>query len=67
MSDIENTKDDLVGKAKEAAGEVSGNENLENEGKADQVLADAKQKAEDAVDGIKNKANEVLGKLKNED
>ena len=35
---IENTKDDLVGKAKEGTGKVTDNERLEAEGHADQVL-----------------------------
>ena len=34
MGDFENKKDEFVGKAKEAAGDVTDNENLENEGKA---------------------------------
>ena len=64
MGDFENKKDEFVGKAKEAAGNVSDNEKLENEGKADQVTSEAKQKASDAVEGIKDKANEVIGGLK---
>lgn len=64
MGDFENKKDEFVGKAKEAAGNVSDNEKLENEGKADQVTSEAKQKASDAVEGVKDKANEVIGGLK---
>ncbi|ART22301.1 CsbD family protein [Corynebacterium striatum] len=64
MGDFENKKDNLVGKAKEAAGNATGNEDLENEGKADQVTSDAKQKVSDAAEGIKDKANEVIGGLK---
>ncbi|MFD5601218.1 CsbD family protein [Leucobacter sp. NPDC058333] len=50
---IKNTAEELAGKAKEAAGKVSGNERLEAEGKADQVKADAKQAAEKAKDAFK--------------
>ena len=64
MGDLENKKDGLVGKAKEAYGEATGNEDVANEGKADQVTSEAKQKASDAVEGIKDKANEVIGNLK---
>ena len=64
MGDFENKKDEFVGKAKEAAGNVSDNEKLENEGKADQVTSEANQKASDAVEGVKDKANEVIGNLK---
>lgn len=64
MSDFENKKDELLGSAKETIGEATGNESLENEGKADQVKAGAKEKLEDAADAVKDKANEVLGNLK---
>lgn len=64
MGDIENKVDDVAGKAKEAAGDVTDNEDLKNEGKADQVVSDVKEKASDAADAVKDKANEVLGKFK---
>ncbi|MFD4369113.1 CsbD family protein [Rhodococcus sp. NPDC058521] len=54
----ENAKDDLTGKAKEAAGNVSGDNDLENEGKADQftsAVKDAGEKAKDAASNIKDK------------
>ena len=54
--------DDLKGRAKEAAGDLTDNDRLQREGKADQVGAkvkelaeDAKEKVEDAVDAIKDK------------
>lgn len=64
MSDFDNKAEDLGGKAKEAAGNVSGNDDLANEGKADQVKAGAKDKIQGAVDGAKDKANEIIGGLK---
>lgn len=64
MSDFENKVEDVTGKAKEAFGEATGNDDLANEGKADQVKADVKDAVSDAVDAIKDKANEVLGALK---
>ncbi|MCG7250559.1 MAG: CsbD family protein [Corynebacterium striatum] len=64
MGDFENKKDDLVGKAKEAAGNATDNEDLANEGKADQVTSQVKDKVSDAVEGVKDKANEVIGGLK---
>ncbi|WAB84551.1 CsbD family protein [Microcella daejeonensis] len=42
--------EELVGKAKEAAGKVTGNEKLEAEGKADQAKANAKQAGDDVKD-----------------
>ena len=43
MGDFQNKADELGGKAKETAGKATGNDNLENEGKGDQVKANAKQ------------------------
>lgn len=60
MGDFQNKADELGGKAKETAGKATGNDNLENEGKGDQVKANAKQGVEDA----KDKVTEGLGKLK---
>jgi uncharacterized protein YjbJ (UPF0337 family) len=52
----ENTGQDLKGRAKEAAGSVTGNDDLKNEGRADQAEAAVKkagEKVKDAVDDIK--------------
>ena len=56
--------EDLKGRAKEAAGDLTNNRDLENEGKADQAGAkvketaeNAKDKVSDAVDSIKDKFN----------
>jgi uncharacterized protein YjbJ (UPF0337 family) len=51
---LDNTKDDLTGKAKEAAGKVTDNERLEAEGKADQSKADIKQAGEKVKDAFKH-------------
>jgi len=51
---IENAKDELVGKGKEAAGKVTDNERLEAEGRAQQVEADVKQAGEKVKDAFKN-------------
>ncbi|QPK79289.1 CsbD family protein [Corynebacterium lizhenjunii] len=64
MADFENKKDEVLGSAKEKIGEATGNTDLENEGKADQVKSDVKEAASEAVDAVKDKANEVIGKLK---
>ncbi|MBC7300990.1 MAG: CsbD family protein [Nocardia sp.] len=57
-----NTADDLGGKAKEAAGAATGDEQLRAEGKADQLeagvkraVADVKSTVGDAVDAVKQK------------
>ena len=51
--------DEMKGKAKEAAGKVTGNERLEDEGKADQVKSDV-------ADAVKDGANKVVGSFKDD-
>ena len=54
--------DDLKGRAKEAAGDLTNDRDLKNEGKADRAsgkakdfVEDMKDKAEDAIDAVKDK------------
>ncbi len=56
-----NKIDDLAGKAKEAAGSVTGDEQLENEGKLDQAKARIAEVGEDIKDGVRDVAKK-LGK-----
>lgn len=56
--------DQLKGKAKEAAGGIADDKNLENEGKADQLTGDIKDKVAGARDAVKDKANEIAGEIK---
>ncbi len=49
---IKNTKDDLVGKGKEAAGKLTDNDRLVAEGKADQAKASVKKAADDIRDAV---------------
>jgi uncharacterized protein YjbJ (UPF0337 family) len=51
---IENMKDDLTGKGKEATGKATDNERLEAEGRVDQSEADLKQAGEKVKDAFKN-------------
>ena len=51
---LDNTKDDLAGKAKEATGKATDNERLEGEGKADQAESDVKQAGEKVKDAFKH-------------
>ena len=51
---IENMKDDLNGKGKEAAGKATDDERLEAEGRVQQSEADLKQAGEKAKDAFKN-------------
>ena len=54
--------DDLKGRVKEAAGDLTDNERLKREGKADQIegkikdmVDEARDKIEDAVDKVRDK------------
>ena len=47
MDKAKHTGEELLGKAKEAAGKVTGNSSLEAEGKAEQLKAKAKQAGDD--------------------
>lgn len=49
-----NAAEDLAGKAKEALGKVSGNADLEAEGRTDQTKSDVKDAGEKVKDAFKN-------------
>jgi uncharacterized protein YjbJ (UPF0337 family) len=54
---VSNKSQDLAGKVKEAGGKLSGDRNLEREGKADQAkaaLKDAGEKVKDAASSVKH-------------
>jgi uncharacterized protein YjbJ (UPF0337 family) len=61
--DAKNKAQDFKGRAKEAAGDVTGDDDLKSEGKADQGIADAKQKVADAADKVKEGVDNVKDKL----
>jgi uncharacterized protein YjbJ (UPF0337 family) len=56
MSD--GTKDDVKGRVKEAAGDLTGDQKLKDEGKVDR----ASGKVKDAVGGVADKAKDLLRK-----
>jgi len=45
---------ELKGRAKEAAGDLTDDKDLQREGKADQIAGKAKDKIDDAVDKVKD-------------
>ncbi|UOZ08774.1 MULTISPECIES: CsbD family protein [unclassified Amycolatopsis] len=55
---ISNKAEDLGGKAKETAGNVTGDEQLKAEGQGDQAKAGLK----DAVEHVKDAAKDLFGK-----
>jgi uncharacterized protein YjbJ (UPF0337 family) len=48
------TTDDLKGRAKEAAGDVTDDDSLKNEGKVDRASGSVKDKVGDAADKVKD-------------
>lgn len=61
--DAQNKAEDLKGRAKEATGAVTGDEDLKNEGKAEQGLAAAKEKVTEAADKVKEGVDSLKDKL----
>jgi X-X-X-Leu-X-X-Gly heptad repeat protein len=57
MSDVRN-KDDAKGRVKEAAGDLTGDKDLQREGKVDQGAG----KAKDGVEKLTDKVKDVLRK-----
>ena len=55
-------KTDVVkGRIKEAAGVLTGNDKLREEGKTDQAVGKVKQAAQKAVDTVKKAVRKVIG------
>ena len=52
--------DEMRGRAKEAAGSLTDNDELKREGKVDRASATAKKKLGNAVDAVKDKVEEVV-------
>lgn len=66
MADITNKAEEFAGRAKEAAGDLVGNDDLKADGAADKATAHVKQgldavtdKAEDAAQAVAEKADDV--------
>ncbi|MCI1257121.1 MULTISPECIES: CsbD family protein [Corynebacterium] len=64
MDDAKNKAEGLAGQAKEALGDATGNESLENEGRADQVRSEVKEKFEEIKDKVTDAANRIIGGAK---
>ncbi len=54
MADAPKNTDDAKGKVKEAAGDLSGDRDLKNEGKIDQASGTVKDKVGGAADKVKD-------------
>ena len=55
--------DQMKGRAKQAAGDLTGNEELEREGERDEAAGKLKDKADDAKDGFNDAVDSVKDKL----
>ena len=66
---LENAKDKIMGETKEAAGKVTGNEELELKGKIQSSKSDIKKKAGEVMEGIAENIDDFVDKKKvnNED
>ena len=49
------SKDEAEGRIKEAAGDLTGDKDLQREGKVDQAAGKTKDKVDDASDAVKDK------------
>ena len=58
-ADVGDRTDDLKGKAKEKAGQMTDNERLEREGQADQAKAGIKRGVDDTADKVKDGVDRV--------
>lgn len=58
--------DEAKGRIKEAAGVLTGDEDLESEGKADRIAGEVKDKVEDAKDKVEAVIDQTKGALRRE-
>ncbi|MFW0797076.1 CsbD family protein [Gordonia sp. CPCC 205515] len=61
--DAKNKAEELKGRGKEAAGDLTDNQDLKDEGKGDQATAQGKQKVTEAADAVKGKVDDIKNKL----
>jgi uncharacterized protein YjbJ (UPF0337 family) len=54
MGDFESKKDEMKGRMKEAAGDMTDDDELKREGKADRIGSTVKEKANEVVDKAKD-------------
>jgi uncharacterized protein YjbJ (UPF0337 family) len=56
---MEGKADELKGRAKQAAGDLTDNDDLKRQGKKDEAGGKVKQKVEDAKDWVEDKIDDV--------
>jgi uncharacterized protein YjbJ (UPF0337 family) len=61
---MEGKADDMKGRAKEAIGDLTDDDELKREGKADRASGAIKDKVEDAKDWVDDKVDDVKDRMK---
>jgi uncharacterized protein YjbJ (UPF0337 family) len=67
MTDIEGKTDEMKGRAKEAVGDLTDDDELKTEGKRDRAAGKAKQAVEDAKDTVVEGIDKVKDKIQDRD
>ena len=65
MADVTGKGDQLKGHAKEAVGDLTDNDDLKAEGKADRAAGGVKEKAEEVKDKVVDAVDRVKDKIEN--
>ena len=60
---MEGKKDDLMGRAKEAAGDLTDDDDLKREGKVDRATGKVKEKAGEAADKAREKVKDACWRV----
>jgi uncharacterized protein YjbJ (UPF0337 family) len=60
---VAGTADEMKGKAKEAVGDLTDDDELKREGKADRAAGNVKDKLDDAKDWVEDRVDDVKDKL----
>jgi uncharacterized protein YjbJ (UPF0337 family) len=61
---MEGKADDIKGRAKEAVGDLTDNDELKREGKLDQATGSIKEKLDDAEEWVEDKVDDVRDRMK---
>ena len=61
--DAQNKAEELKGRGKEAVGSLTNNDDLKDEGKGDQAVAEGKQKVSEVADKVKDGVENIKDKL----
>ena len=64
MGDVQGKYEEMKGRAKEAVGDLTDNDDLKRDGKTDQTSGKVKQTVEDAKDAVERGIDKVTDKVK---